>query len=76
MVGFYFGVMYWFGIVEFNGVFGFFCCLKEGVKWFKWFVEYVIEEFFYVFYEFVFLYERGIENVVFVDNDYVVEFFV
>lgn len=65
--------MYRLGTAELNGALGFPRRPKEGVKWLKRSAEHATEEFPHALHELALLHERGIENVVFVDNDYAAE---
>nr|KIR85903.1 protoplast regeneration and killer toxin resistance protein [Cryptococcus tetragattii IND107] len=72
-VGLHPGAMYRLGTAELNGALGFPRRPKEGVKWLKRSAEHATEEFPHALHELALLHERGIENVVFVDNDYAAE---
>lgn len=67
------GAMYRLGTAELNGTLGLARKPKEGVKWLKRSAEHATEEFPHALHELALLHERGIENVVFVDNDYAAE---
>ncbi|TYJ57779.1 hypothetical protein B9479_001389 [Cryptococcus floricola] len=72
-VGLHPGAMYRLGTAELNGSLGLARRPKEGVKWLKRSAEHANEEFPHALHELALLHERGIENVVFVDNDYAAE---
>ncbi|ODO06833.1 hypothetical protein I350_04193 [Cryptococcus amylolentus CBS 6273] len=72
-VGLHPGAMYRLGTAELNGSLGLPRRPKEGVKWLKRSAEHANEEFPHALHELALLHERGIENVVFVDNDYAAE---
>lgn len=67
------GAMYRLGTAELNGALSLNRRPKEGVKWLKRSAEHATEEFPHALHELALLHERGIENVVFVDNDYAAE---
>ncbi|EIW71596.1 hypothetical protein TREMEDRAFT_27310 [Tremella mesenterica DSM 1558] len=67
------GAMYRLGTAELNGTLGLTRRPKEGVKWLKRSAEHATEEYPHALHELALLHERGIENVVFVDNDYAAE---
>lgn len=67
------GAMYRLGIAELNGELGMSKRPKEGVKWLKRSAEHATAEFPHALHELALLHERGIDNVVFVDNEYAAE---
>ncbi|KAL6301308.1 HCP-like protein [Sparassis latifolia] len=67
------GAMYRLGIAELNGELGFSKSPREGVKWLKRSAEHATAEFPHALHELALLHERGIDNVLFADNDYAAE---
>lgn len=69
------GAMYRLGLAELNGELGLSKMSKEGVKWLKRSAEHATAEFPHALHELALCHEKGIDNVVFVDNDYAAELF-
>ncbi|OCH90539.1 HCP-like protein [Obba rivulosa] len=67
------GAMYRLGIAELNGELSLSKSPKEGVKWLKRSAECATAEFPHALHELALLHERGINNVLFVDNEYATE---
>jgi TPR repeat protein len=65
--------MYRLGLAELNGNLGLSRSPREGVKWLKRSAEHATEEFPHALHELALLHEQGIDNVVFVDNEYAAE---
>lgn len=65
--------MYRLGTAELNGSVGLSKKPKEGVKWLKRSAEHATEEYPHALHELALLHERGIDNILFVDNDYAAE---
>lgn len=72
-VGLHPGAMYRLGLAELNGNLGLSRSPREGVKWLKRSAEHATEEFPHALHELALLHEQGIDNVVFVDNEYAAE---
>ena len=69
------GAMYRLGLAELNGELGLSKNAREGVKWLKRSAEHATAEFPHALHELALCHEKGIDNVVFVDNDYAAELF-
>ncbi|THG96313.1 hypothetical protein EW026_g5499 [Hermanssonia centrifuga] len=67
------GAMYRLGIAELNGELSLSKSPKEGVKWLKRSAEHATAEFPHALHELALLHERGVDNVLFVDNEYAAE---
>ncbi|KAK4688734.1 uncharacterized protein P7C73_g1382, partial [Tremellales sp. Uapishka_1] len=67
------GAMYRLGTAELNGSLSLSRRPKEGVKWLKRSAEHATAEYPHALHELALLHERGIENVLFVDDDYAAE---
>ena len=67
------GAQYRLGIAELNGELGLSRRPKEGVKWLKRSAEHATAEYPHALHELALLHEKGLENVVFVDNEYAAE---
>ncbi|KDQ18199.1 hypothetical protein BOTBODRAFT_29541 [Botryobasidium botryosum FD-172 SS1] len=67
------GALYRLGIAELNGELGLSKRPREGVLWLKRSVEHANSEFPHALHEFALLHERGIDNVVYPDNEYAAE---
>ena len=65
--------MYRLGLAELNGNLGLSRSPREGVKWLKRSAEHATDEFPHALHELALLHEQGIDNVVFVDNEYAAE---
>ena len=69
------GAMYRLGLAELNGELGLSKNAREGVKWLKRSAEHATAEFPHALHELALCHEKGVDNVVFVDNDYAAELF-
>ncbi|RPD69346.1 HCP-like protein [Lentinus tigrinus ALCF2SS1-7] len=67
------GALYRLGIAELNGELGLTKSPREGVKYLKRSAEHATAEFPHALHELALLHERGIDNVLFVDNEYAAE---
>lgn len=67
------GAMYRLATAELNGDLGLKKSAREGVKWLKRSAESATPEFPHALHELALLHERGIDNVLFVDEEYACE---
>ncbi|KAH9914910.1 HCP-like protein [Epithele typhae] len=67
------GALYRLGIAELNGELGLAKSPREGVKYLKRSAEAATAEFPHALHELALLHARGIDNVLFVDNEYAAE---
>lgn len=67
------GAQYRLATAELNGELGLKKSAREGVKWLKRSAEAATPEFPHALHELALLHERGIENVLFVDQEYACE---
>lgn len=67
------GAMFRLAIAELNGELGLKKNAKEGVKWIKLSADMATAEFPHALHELALLHERGVDNVIFVDQDYACE---